>query len=135
MAAPVNRPTLAAIMNIHKRLTSAIASTLVVAALLAPSASEAAPLAPGRMPTSTGVAPSSTIVGGLGTVQVCPTGVQGPCQPTNTTGGGSSGFASPQTLPGLYQLNVLGAYGGQVSKTQNYSTAVNNGVLQVQNPA
>lgn len=102
-----------AVKNIHTRLTAAIASTLVVAALLAPSASEAAPLAPGVIPISSG---ATSLL-------------------TNTTGGGSSGFAGPQTLPGLYDLNVPGAYGGVVSTTPDYNTNVKNSVLQAQNPA
>ena len=116
-------------MKIRHRLTAAIASTLTVVALLAPSASEAAPLAPGRMPSSSGVRSSSTVAGTQGSAVAtlpCPGGGppagngttiyavvgNGSCQLTSTTGGSSSGLSSPQTLPGLYQLNVSGAYGG-----------------------
>ena len=139
-------------MKVRNRLTAAIASTLVVAALLAPSASEAAPLAPGRMPIPSGVSASSSAAGSLGNAVAalpCPGGtppggsqttiyavVGGlSCQLTSTIGGDSSGLSSPQTIPALYQLNVPQAYEGQLSKTQNYNTAINNGVLQVQNPA
>ncbi len=139
-------------MEIRHRVTAAMASMLAVVALLAPSASEAAPLPSGPTPTQSAVTPSSTLVGGLaGTVGAlpCPGGGQptgnsttiyavvasGSCQPTNTTGNGSSGLATPQTIPALYQLNVPGWPQGQVSETQTYNSAVKNGVLQVQNPA
>ena len=137
-------------MKVRHRFTGALAATLAVAALLAPSASEAAPLAPARTTTTSAMTSTSTVVGNLGglggVVATCPTSSQpgtiyavignnSSCQLTSTTGGSSNPFATPQTIPALYQLNVPGSYGGQVSKTSNFNASVNNSVLQVENPA